>query len=159
MLLNGASQVTHLPMQETWVQSRGWEDPLEKENGNPLQYSWWRVSWTEQPGGLPSTGSQRIIHNWVTKHDWWPSWITKWVKEEIERKWRNILTKKGSTTFKIYASLFHNKHDFDYVYNRYTWQTGLQGILLKTKIAYSDQDKSYFLKMWRKSIQLPCLFP
>ena len=32
--------VKHLPtMRETWVQSLGWEDPLEKENGNPLQYS------------------------------------------------------------------------------------------------------------------------
>ena len=29
----------HLPMQETWAQSLDWEDPLEKVNGNPLQYS------------------------------------------------------------------------------------------------------------------------
>ena len=91
---------------ETWVQSLGWDDPLEKENGNPLQYSWWRVSWTEEPGGLPFSRSQRIIHNWMTKHDWWSSWITKWVKEEIERKWRNTLTKKGSTTYKTYACMF-----------------------------------------------------
>ena len=35
-----AQRVKHLPaMQETWVQSLGQEDPLEKGNGNPLQYS------------------------------------------------------------------------------------------------------------------------
>ena len=35
-----AQRLKHLPaMRETWVQSLGQEDPLEKENGNPLQYS------------------------------------------------------------------------------------------------------------------------
>ena len=35
-----AQPVQRLPaLRETWVQSLGWEDPLEKENGNPLQYS------------------------------------------------------------------------------------------------------------------------
>ena len=29
-------------------------------NGNPLQYSGWRIPWTEEPGGLQSTGSQRV---------------------------------------------------------------------------------------------------
>ena len=32
-------------------------------NGNPLQYLVWRIPWTEEPGGLQSTGSQRIRHN------------------------------------------------------------------------------------------------
>ena len=31
-------------------------------NGNPLQYSCWRIPWTEEPGGLQSTGSQRVGH-------------------------------------------------------------------------------------------------
>ena len=33
--------------------------------GNPLQYSgeYWRISWTEEPGGLPSMGLQRVRHN------------------------------------------------------------------------------------------------
>ena len=38
-----AQLVKNLPaMSETWVQSLGWEDPLEKEMANPLQYSWLR---------------------------------------------------------------------------------------------------------------------
>ena len=31
-------------------------------NGNPLQYSAWRIPWTEELGGLQSTGSQRVGH-------------------------------------------------------------------------------------------------
>ena len=34
-----------------------------ERNGNPLQYSSWRIPWTEDPGGLQSTGSQRVGHN------------------------------------------------------------------------------------------------
>ena len=49
-------------LRETWVRSLGWEDSLEKENGNPLQYSC-----LENPmdGGawLLSMGSQRVGHN------------------------------------------------------------------------------------------------
>ena len=34
-------------------------------HGNPLQYSAWRIPWTEEPGWtLQSTGSQRVKHNW-----------------------------------------------------------------------------------------------
>ena len=40
------------------------EDPLEKGHGTPLQYSCWRIPWTEQPGGLQSIGSQRVGHSW-----------------------------------------------------------------------------------------------
>ena len=32
-------------------------------NGNPLQYSCWRIPWIEEPGGLQSIGSQRAGHN------------------------------------------------------------------------------------------------
>ena len=32
-------------------------------NGNPLRYSWWRIPWTEEPGGLQSMGSQRVGHD------------------------------------------------------------------------------------------------
>ena len=33
------------------------------ENGNPLQYSWWKHPWTEEPGGLQSMELQRVRHN------------------------------------------------------------------------------------------------
>ena len=45
-------------MQETWVQSLGREDPLKKEMSTHSSILAWRIPWTEEPGGLPSMGSQ-----------------------------------------------------------------------------------------------------
>ena len=50
-------------MQETWVQSLVWEDPLEKDMATDSSILAWRIPWTEQPGGLPSMGSQRVRHD------------------------------------------------------------------------------------------------
>ena len=50
-------------MQETWVQSLGWEDPLEKGMATYSSIITWRIPWTEEPGGLQSMGSQRVGHN------------------------------------------------------------------------------------------------
>ena len=59
-----AQRMTRLPaMQETQVQSLGWEDPLEKEMATHSSIFAWRIPWTEEPGGLQSTGSQRVRHN------------------------------------------------------------------------------------------------
>ena len=45
-------------MLETWVQSLGWEDTLEKEMATHCSISAWRIPWTEEPGGLQFMGSQ-----------------------------------------------------------------------------------------------------
>ena len=50
-------------MQETQVRSLGQEDPLEKEMATHSSILTWRISWTEEPGGLLSMGSQRVGHN------------------------------------------------------------------------------------------------
>ena len=50
-------------MQETWVQSLGWEDPLEKEMVTHSRILAWRIPWTEEPGGLQSIGSHRLGHD------------------------------------------------------------------------------------------------
>ena len=55
-----------LPMQETWVQSLGQEDPLEKEMATHSSILAWRIPWTEEPCGLQPTRSQRVWHNWAT---------------------------------------------------------------------------------------------
>ena len=47
-------------MQERWVRSLGQEDPLEKEMATHSSIPAWRISWTEEPGGLKSTGSLRV---------------------------------------------------------------------------------------------------
>ena len=55
-----AQLVKNLPaMQETWVRSLGWEDPLEKGIATHSIILAWRIPWTEEPGGLQSTGSQK----------------------------------------------------------------------------------------------------
>ena len=43
-------------MWETWVRSLGWEDPLEKEMATHSNILAWRIPWTEELGGLQSTG-------------------------------------------------------------------------------------------------------
>ena len=50
-------------MQETWVQSRGWEDPLEKGKVTHSSILALRIPWTEEPGGLQATGWQRVGHD------------------------------------------------------------------------------------------------
>ena len=59
-----AQRLKHLPaMWETWVRSLGWEDPLEKEMATHSSILVWRIPWTEEPGGLQSTRSQRVGHD------------------------------------------------------------------------------------------------
>ena len=59
-----AQSVKNLPaVQETRVQSLSWEDPLEKEMATHSNILAWKISWTEEPGGLQSMGSQRVGHN------------------------------------------------------------------------------------------------
>ena len=68
--INGASllaqTVKNLPaMQETWVQSLGWEDPLEKVEKAMAPHSStlaWKIPWAEEPGRLHSTGSLIVRH-------------------------------------------------------------------------------------------------
>ena len=50
-------------LQEIWVQSLGWEDPMEKEMAIYSGILAWRTPWTEEPGGLQSIESLRIRHD------------------------------------------------------------------------------------------------
>ena len=50
-----------------WVQSLGWEDPLEKETATHSSILAWEIPWTEEPGGLQSTGPKRVGHDLATK--------------------------------------------------------------------------------------------
>ena len=62
-----AQMVKNWPaMQEIWVQSLSWEDPLEKGMGTHSSILTWEIPWTEEHGGLQSMGSQRVGHDWVT---------------------------------------------------------------------------------------------
>ena len=59
-----AQTVKNLPaMQETSVQSLGWEDPLKEGMATHCSIFAWRIPQTEEPGGLQSMGSRRVGHN------------------------------------------------------------------------------------------------
>ena len=59
-----AQRLKHLPaMQETWVRSLDWEDPLEEEMATHSSILAWRIPRMEEPGWLQSTGLQRVGHD------------------------------------------------------------------------------------------------
>ena len=59
--------VKNLPaMQETWVLSLGWEDPLEKGIATHSSILAWNISWREQPGGLQFIRLQRVRQDRTT---------------------------------------------------------------------------------------------
>ena len=62
-----AQVVKNLPeVQETWVWSLYWDDPLEKGMATHSSILAWRIPWTEEPGRVHSMGSQRVGHSWGT---------------------------------------------------------------------------------------------
>ena len=74
-----AQRLKHLPaVREIWVWFLGRKDLLEKEMAIHSSILVWRIPWTEEPGGLQSTGSQRVGRDWVTSlslslygEQWW----------------------------------------------------------------------------------------
>ena len=63
--------VKNMPaMQETWVQSLGWDDPLEKRMATHPSILTWRVPWTEEPVGSPWGSQSRTqlsnFHMYIT---------------------------------------------------------------------------------------------
>ena len=62
-----AQMVKSLPaMQETWIQSLGQEDPLEKGMATHSSVLAWKILWTKEPGRLRSVGLQTVGHDWAT---------------------------------------------------------------------------------------------
>ena len=55
--------IKNLPVMQTWVQSLGQEDPLEKGMANHSSILAWKILWTNEPGGLQSMVSQRVRHD------------------------------------------------------------------------------------------------
>ena len=61
-------------MQETGVPSLGQEDPLEESMATHSSILAWRIPWTEEPGGLQSTGSQKVGHGSGDLARLWGGW-------------------------------------------------------------------------------------
>ena len=80
-----AQTVKNLPaVQETLVQSLGWEDPLEEGRTTHSSILAWKIPWTEEPGGLQSMGSQRVRQDWsdLALMQWTTYLFPKWEKTE-----------------------------------------------------------------------------
>ena len=68
-----------LPSTQIPGQSLGQEDPLEKWMATHSSILAWKISWTEEPGGLQSMGSQRVGYDWATNtHMCWDWEIGLW---------------------------------------------------------------------------------
>ena len=61
-----AQMVKNLSAMQTWVQSLGQEDPLERGLATHSSILAWRIPWTEKPGGPQSSGLQRVGHDSAT---------------------------------------------------------------------------------------------
>ena len=82
---------------ETWVPSLGWEDPLEEVMATHSRILAWRIPWTEEPGRLQFMGSQKVWHDWATKHNteiyFWEFWglnllfLTRDPKMNSQEQW------------------------------------------------------------------------
>ena len=122
-----AQTVKNLPvMEETWVWSLDWEDPLEKGMITHSSILTWRIPWTEEPGWLQSIGSQRVGHHWATKHTHTHTHLQGKKKKNWTGGWPCIFlsNQKPHTLFKpsqspcvgtIWASVCMHK------YNSYQW--------------------------------------
>ena len=76
-----AQMVKRLPtMQETQVQSLGWEDTLEKEMATHSSILAWKIPWTEEPGWLLSMGSQRVGHDWLSN---FTTYLLRFLRQEL----------------------------------------------------------------------------
>ena len=105
-------------MRETWVQSLGQEDPLEKEMATYSSILAWRIPWMEEPGGLQSTGSQRVRHDWATSlslslHSSTLAWKIPWTEgfdrpqsmgsQRVGHDWATLLTYFFSITLPCHS--------------------------------------------------------
>ena len=80
-------------MQETQVGSLGQEEPLEEGMENHSSFLAWRIPWTEKPGGLRSTGPQRVGHDWSN----WAQMYAQSFRISIQM-WIYLLCFKGPDT-------------------------------------------------------------
>ena len=92
------------PMRETWVQSLGREDPLEKEMVTHSSILAWRIPWMEKPGSLQSTGLQRVLHDRATSLSLSLS-ITILVRESKVPNWKARTEKAAPMSKRKFTSL------------------------------------------------------
>ena len=93
-----------LAIQETWVQSQGWEDPLQKGMATHYSTNAWRIPWTEYPRGLQSMGSQ----SQTRLSDWSDLNVSRLVSAMHQERW---WLRQKSGNLKIIAVYFCSLKD------------------------------------------------
>ena len=80
-----AQMVKHLSaMQETWVQSLGWEDPLEKEMAAHSSILAWKIPWTMEPGRLHGVSKSQKRLRFPFPFQSTSCKILGWMKHKLE---------------------------------------------------------------------------
>ena len=127
--------VKSLPAMKTWVQSLGWEDPLEKGMDTHCSILAWRISWTEEPGRLQSMGLQRVGHHWATNN------TTCYM-------WNHESRSSMNTGLKIQTYILKKKRIQERWAGR--WYVGGEGILrgkgIQKKLTQKPRDKAFMTK-------------
>jgi len=99
--------------QETWVQSLGQEDPLEKEMTTHSSILAWRIPWTEEPGGLQPMGCKESDMTFPLSIYWFPLWLHQCTFPSIVNKGSLFSTFSSLLAF---SCLIHNNH-----FNMWVW--------------------------------------
>ena len=73
-------------MQETWVLSLNWEDPLKKERTTHSSILAWEIPWTEEPVKVQSMGSKIVGHHFATKQQQQQSIYMNMYLEEVQHR-------------------------------------------------------------------------
>ena len=95
--------------QETWVQSLGWEDPMEEEMAIHSSIVAWKVPWTQKPRKLQSVGSQRVRHDRARTHARSSNTTSEYITETRESR-----TLKWCMCTNVHSSIIHNsQHTHD----------------------------------------------
>ena len=121
-------------MQETQVQSPGQKDSLEKEMAARSSILAWEIPWTEQPGRLQSTGSQRVGHDLATKQK----------QQYISISYNLVHSKTSETVYQYLPKLDQKEknHDTEMIY---TLRKCIFAILLFILIILSISQCIYFV--------------
>ena len=94
----------HLPMQEKWVQSLGWEDPLEEECGNPLQFSClensmdrgaWRATIHKVATEQLSTLTQALSNMWRNTNQFISIWLNQFSHGPCTVIWNQAVSRRA----------------------------------------------------------------
>ena len=111
-------------IQETRVQSLGWKIPLEKGMATHASNFAWKIPWTQKPGGLQFMASQRVGHDWTTKHAHTHTHTIIWATGQYHRPifW-NHHPRASRTELRQAVWLVHG--DIMHLFQSWTWDLGV----------------------------------